>query len=131
MEKLKAEGRIRWYKNVSGTIKWCFEFGGTLRIDFNDYLAIAPSYMKQDTYIEILLQEFIDDVILPIINSITGGEVTSVSNTAIELTEKSKTATVCARIPIAVREALEKEAKEKGVTLSDIVREKLLGSTAA
>lgn len=122
LKLLKTKGRIDGYRYV-GSAKFEFEFHGKTVISFDDYLAVAPGYLRDSKAdIEFLEREFRDDILLPIINSLRGGEVEEFSSTRIVLRDTSRERRICFRVTEEEYMRLKRKAAERGVTVSELIR---------
>ena len=122
LKLLKAEGRIDDYSYV-GNATFEFEFHGKITIDFEDYMRVAPSYLKRSrTHIEFLQKQFKDYIVLPIINSLRGGELVEFSDTRVTLRDTSRERKITFRVTEEEYERLKQKAAENGITVSELIR---------
>ena len=122
LKLLKTKGRIDNYRYIGNT-RFEFEFHGETVISLDDYLAVAPGYLRDSkSDIEYLKREFRDNILLPIINSLRGGEVKEFSSTRIVLRDTSRERRICFRVTEEEYEKLKQKAAEKGVTVSELIR---------
>lgn len=128
LDKLLVEGRIDIYEFMNDS-RICFEFSKKLRIDIEDYKKVVPQHLYRN---EAMLRMFIEDfkkyIVLPILNTVSGARIVSFDEKHVELEPTTRTVTICFRVSREEKERLEEEAKRAGKTLSDYIREKLLGT---
>jgi len=128
LERLAAEGRIARYWRVEGSARWCFELAGELSVGFEGYAASVPEAMLQKkTVVDALRDEFRRFVVNEVLRTLSGARVTDVTDYHVVLEETERTEIVCVRVTPAEKERLKKKAGERGLSLSDYLRLKLLG----
>ncbi|BBC20941.1 putative RHH DNA-binding protein [Aeropyrum globular virus 1] len=126
LEKLRTDGRIKKWEWAGGSTI-CFEFDGHIQIDVTDMHDAVPDYvLRNNANYETLKAIFKQYVVLSIINTLRGGVVHGFTDTWIELESTEKTEVVCFRVTRQEKERLEKEAEERGVSLSDYIRSRVL-----
>lgn len=127
-EYLKTQGKIESYIDRGYIV--CFEFKGELEISFEDYLQILPnpSIVRGSKGREHLERESFNKwVLLEVMRTLRGGEVIEyIPGEKIKVIDREKTEVVCVRVTPEVREKLEKESQELGVSISALLRAKLL-----
>ena len=132
LEYLKTQGRILEYE-WGPDARICFEFRGEIEISFKDYMEIHPfkSHIIVSKGREKLERESFNKwILLEIVKTIQGGEVIEFTpGEKIRLKDTEKTEIVCVRVSEEEKEILEREAKELGVTVSQLVRSKIFGSS--
>ena len=128
VEYLKSMGKIQGYEWGSDA-RICFEFKGEIEISFNDYLEILPnvSIIRVSKGREKIERESFNRwILLEIIKSIQGGEVVEYTpGEKIRLKDTEKTEIVCVRLSQEEKEKLERESRELGVSLSELIRSKI------
>jgi len=126
--RLTAEGRVKRYWQVEGSARWCFEFAGELTIGFEDYAASVPeSMLQKKTVVETLKDEFRRHVVNEVLRTVSGARVVEVTDYHVVLEQTERTEVICVRVTPAEKERLRKEASERGLSLSEYLRIKLLG----
>ena len=130
VEYLKSMGKIQGYEWGSDA-RICFEFKGEIEITFQDYLEILPnvSVVRVSKGREKIERESFNKwILLEIIKTIQGGEVVEFTpGEKIRLKDTEKTEIVCLRVSEEEKEKLEREARELGVSVSELVRSKIFG----
>ncbi|MEM3399200.1 MAG: hypothetical protein QXQ84_09155 [Nitrososphaerota archaeon] len=128
IEYLKSMGKIQGYTQEKD-YKICFEFKGELEITFQDYLQILPnvSVIRVSRGREKIERESFNKwILLEIVKTIQGGEVLEyIPGEKIRLRDTEKTEIVCVRLSQEEKERLERESRELGVTVSELVRSKI------
>jgi len=128
LERLAAEGKIARYWRVEGSARWCFELAGELSIGFEDYAASAPEAMlRKRTVVDALRGEFKVRVVGEVLRTVSGARVVEVTDYHVVLEQTERTEVICVRVTPAEKERLRKEASERGLSLSEYLRIKLLG----
>jgi len=128
LERLAAEGRVVRFWQVEGSARWCFEFSGELSIGFEDYIAGVPeAVLQKKTVMDALRGEFRRFVVNEILRTVSGARVVEVTDYHITLEETERTEVICVRVTPAEKDRLRREASERGLSLSEYLRIKLLG----
>jgi len=126
--RLTAEGRVKRYWQVEGSARWCFELAGELSTGFEGYAASVPeAVLQKRTVMDALRDEFRRHVVNEVLRTVSGARVVEVTDYHVVLEETERTEIVCVRLTPAEKERLKKKAGERGLSLSDYLRLKLLG----
>ncbi|MEM1693827.1 MAG: DUF6290 family protein [Ignisphaera sp.] len=124
-EYLKSQGRVQDVEWGDGPII-CLEFKDTLTITFDDLLEVHPlrrRIMQSRAHEEMARDLFNKYIQTEIIKTLRGGEVVEyVPREKITIRDTEKTAIISVRLTEHEKEALERLAKEMGVTVSEVVR---------
>lgn len=121
-EILLAEGKITTFEHVDVNI--CVEFDRELVIDYNDFKRVLK--VSSESVHELWKDLFFKQIILRAIETRENAIVKEVTKTRLVLESTEKTETICIRVTPLEKEALEREAKQQGITVSELIRSRVL-----